>query len=156
VRPVVKRSSRAILLDEEGHLLLFKRIKPDQDPYWSTPGGGVESDDASAEAALVRELREELGAEIATPKHVFLTSSIAGDHGVRVQHFFVCPFLTLNLDQRSGAEFEDPSRGIYILDRVDLTAADGLQGIDLKPAALKDFILANDSALIDAAGIMVT
>jgi ADP-ribose pyrophosphatase YjhB (NUDIX family) len=151
VQAVVKRSARAILIDGDGHLLLIKRTKPDQDPYWTTPGGGVEPDDLSVDAALARELREELGAEIEAPKQVFLVSSPAGEQGVGVQHFFVCRLLTLNLGQRSGPEFDDPSRGGYSLDRVNLT--DGsLQDVDLKPVALKDFILANDSALVDAVG----
>ncbi|MGH3387545.1 MAG: NUDIX domain-containing protein [Actinomadura sp.] len=153
MQSVVKRSSRAILLDREGRLLLIKRTEPGQDPYWTTPGGGLEPDDVSVDAALVRELREELGAEIdAPPTQVFLVSSPAGDEGVGVQHFFVCRLQTLDLGQRSGPEFDDPSRGGYVLDRVNLL--DGsLRNIDLKPAALKEFILANDAALADAAGV---
>ncbi|MGH3391178.1 MAG: NUDIX hydrolase [Actinomadura sp.] len=149
---MAKRSARAILIDRDGRLLLIKRTKPDQDPYWTTPGGGVEPDDISIEAALARELQEELGAETDAPKQVFLVSSPVDEHRVSVQHFFVCRLLALHLARRSGPEFDDPSRGGYVLDRVGLT--DGsLQDLDLKPAALKDFILANDSALIDATGI---
>jgi ADP-ribose pyrophosphatase YjhB (NUDIX family) len=153
VQSVVKRSSRAILLDEEGRMLLIKRTTPDQDPYWTTPGGGVAADDTSVGAALVRELREELGAEVdAPPIQVFLVSSPVGDEGVGVQYFFVCRLRRLDLGQRSGPEFDDRSRGSYTLDRVDLL--DGsLRNVDLKPTALKEFILANGRALADAAGI---
>jgi ADP-ribose pyrophosphatase YjhB (NUDIX family) len=149
---VVKRSSRAILLDGEGRLLLIKRTKPGQDPYWTTPGGGVEPDDTSIGAALVRELREELGAEVEAPTQVFLVSSPVGDEGVGVQYFFVCRLLRLDLGQRSGPEFDDPSRGGYTLDRVDLLHG-SLRDVDLKPTALEEFILANDAALAEAAGI---
>jgi ADP-ribose pyrophosphatase YjhB (NUDIX family) len=51
------------LIDDDGRLLLIKRTKPGQAPYWTTPGGGVEDTDESVEAALQRELAEELGVE---------------------------------------------------------------------------------------------
>lgn len=51
------------MIDDDGRLLLIKRTKPGQAPYWTTPGGGVEDTDESVEAALQRELAEELGVE---------------------------------------------------------------------------------------------
>lgn len=62
-RPVVKRTARAILLDGND-LILIKRTKPGVDPYWLTPGGGVEPEDATVVDALHREVDEELGAKI--------------------------------------------------------------------------------------------
>ncbi len=100
---VGRRAARAILIDDECRLVLIKRTKPGQAPYWTAPGGGVEDSDASAEAALYRELAEEL-----------------------------------------GAKATDASQ---VLDRVDLRG-DDLASIDLKPTALKDFILANREALL--------
>lgn len=58
MRQILCRSVRAVFLDEDDRLVLIKRIKPDQAPYWTTPGGGLESTDVSPEAALRRELRE--------------------------------------------------------------------------------------------------
>ncbi|WP_449344037.1 NUDIX domain-containing protein [Streptomyces pactum] len=65
-RPVVKRTARALLIDgeDEPELVLIKRTKPGEPPYWITPGGGVEPEDASVVAALHRELDEELGATV--------------------------------------------------------------------------------------------
>ena len=40
---VERRSARAILIDDEGRLVLIKRSKPDREPYWTTAGGGVVS-----------------------------------------------------------------------------------------------------------------
>ncbi|HWU11969.1 MAG TPA: NUDIX domain-containing protein, partial [Streptomyces sp.] len=60
-RPVVKRTARAILLDGDD-LILIKRTKPGVDPYWLTPGGGVEPEDTTVVDALHREVDEELGA----------------------------------------------------------------------------------------------
>lgn len=147
---VGRRAARAILIDDFGRLVLIKRTKPGQAPYWTAPGGGVEDTDASVEAALYRELSEELGAKATDASQVFLFSS-PSDSGVAIQHFFVARLVGLDESARSGPEFSDPSRGGYDLDRVDLRG-DDLASIDLKPAALKEFILANREALLVEAG----
>ncbi|MGW5052356.1 NUDIX hydrolase [Actinokineospora sp. NPDC004072] len=147
---VGRRAARAILIDDLGRLVLIKRTKPGQAPYWTAPGGGVEDTDASVEAALYRELTEELGAKATDASQVFLFSSPL-DGGVAVQHFFVARLASLDESARSGPEFSDPSRGGYDLDRVDLRG-DDLASIDLKPTALKEFILANREALMVEAG----
>ncbi len=58
---VGRQAARAILIDDDGRLVLIKRTKPDQAPSWTAPGGGVDPTDESVEAALHRELTEELG-----------------------------------------------------------------------------------------------
>jgi ADP-ribose pyrophosphatase YjhB (NUDIX family) len=147
---VGRRAARAILIDDRGRLVLIKRTKPGQEPYWTAPGGGVETDDASVEAALYRELTEELGAKATRASQVFLFSS-PSETGIAVQHFFAARLVSLDESQRSGPEFSDVSRGGYELDRVDLWG-DDLVAIDLKPTALKEFILANREALMMEAG----
>jgi ADP-ribose pyrophosphatase YjhB (NUDIX family) len=147
---VVRRAARAVLIDSELQLLLIKRSKEGQAVYWTAPGGGVEVEDASVEAALIRELREELGAEVSDVQQVFLVSRPAGDDGVVVQHFFVCVLVGLDLERRDGPEFEDSGRGSCELDRVGV-GADGRLAVDLKPAELRTFIEANWIALLDAA-----
>jgi 8-oxo-dGTP pyrophosphatase MutT (NUDIX family) len=148
---VGRRAARAILIDERGRLILIKRTKPGMPPYWTASGGGVEDSDPSLEAALYRELSEELGANAGDASQVFLFSS-SSDIGVAVQHFFVARLTGMDESARSGPEFNDPSRGGYELDRVGLLS-DDLVSIDLKPTALKDFILANREALLVEAGI---
>lgn len=101
---VVRRAARAILIDDSGRLLLIRRTRPGLEPYWTTPGGGVEPTDESVEQAIVRELREELGAEVSDVQPVLQVSGLAGDAGVTVQHFFVCRLLHLDLDRRHGPE----------------------------------------------------
>ncbi len=140
-----RRAARAILIDDLGRLVLIKRTKPGQPPYWTTPGGGVE-DGESVEAALHRELAEELGAEATGASRVFLHSS-PSDSGVAVQYFFVARLAGMDEARRSGPELTEPGRGEYAVDRVDLTG-DDLAGVDLKPGALKEFILANREALL--------
>jgi ADP-ribose pyrophosphatase YjhB (NUDIX family) len=143
---VGRRAARAILIDDDGRLVLIKRTRPGQPPYWTAPGGGVDASDESVEAALHRELAEELGAEASGAARVFLFSS-PSDAGVSVQHFFVARLKKLDESARSGPEFQDASRGGYALDRIGLLG-DELASVDLKPDVLKEFILANKEALL--------
>lgn len=143
---IARRSARAILIDDEDRLVLFKRTKPGQIPYWSTPGGGMEESDASLEAALHREIAEELGAEVRGAIPVFL-HSFPSDGGIKVQHYYLARLTRLDLSARNGPEFGDPSRGAYDVERVGLLS-DGLAALDLRPPSLKQFILANREALI--------
>ena len=147
-----RRSARAILIDDRGDHIQIKRTRPGQPPYWTAPGGGVEAADASVEAALHRELTEELGAAATGVSRVFLVSS-PSDTGVAVQHFFVARLVRLVESDRHGPEFSDPARGTYEVERVPLGGQD-LAEIDLRPAALKDFILANRDALLVEAGVV--
>lgn len=146
-----RRSARAILIDDNGYLVLIKRTKPGHAVYWTTAGGGVEDSDASIEAAMHRELAEELGAKAVGAVQVFLASSSSGAD-VAVQHFFVTRLASLDLATRNGPEFDDPSRGAYDVDRIDLRG-DDLTVVDLQPPALKEFILANREALLAEAGL---
>lgn len=62
----VRKSSRAILLDSEDRIFLFKfefAMLSEHNTLWVTPGGGVE-DGENFEQALSREIYEELGFEI--------------------------------------------------------------------------------------------
>ncbi len=50
----------AVIKDEQGRLLLFKRGREPGGGLWSLPGGRIEPGETDAEA-LVREMREETG-----------------------------------------------------------------------------------------------
>jgi hypothetical protein len=63
----------------------------------------------------------------------------------------VARLVSLDESARNSPEFSDPSRGRYELDRVDLLG-DELASIDLKPIALKGFMLANREALLAEVG----
>jgi hypothetical protein len=82
---------------------------------------------------------------------VFLFSSTS-DAGIAVQHFFVARLKKLDESGRSGPEFQDASRGAYDLDRIGLRG-DDLASVGLRPAALKEFILANRVALLAEADL---
>jgi 8-oxo-dGTP diphosphatase len=63
--PRLRQAVRALVLDEDDHVLLvhFRWEEPDRpDGFWACPGGGIEPGE-SHEVALRRELAEELGLE---------------------------------------------------------------------------------------------
>ncbi|WP_308222463.1 NUDIX domain-containing protein [Frankia sp. AgB32] len=146
---VVRRTARAILIDEESRLVLFRRTLPKRKPYWSTPGGGVDPEDDSIEAALHRELAEELGATVDRVQQVFLTSPPRGD-GIAVAHFFVCRLVSMDLSLRTGEEFSNPAKGRYDVERIDLRGKK-LSRYALQPPEAKEFILVNRHALLETA-----
>jgi 8-oxo-dGTP pyrophosphatase MutT (NUDIX family) len=55
-------SIKALVLDEKGRFLLCR----EDDNRWDFPGGGYDHADSSPREALIRELREEMGVEMAT------------------------------------------------------------------------------------------
>ena len=93
VRPVVKRTARAILLEDDpgdphapATMLLIRRVRPGAvHPYWITPGGGVEPGDRTVVDALHREVDEELGAKVqdVVPAFVDTVAHSHHDDGTR-------------------------------------------------------------------------
>ncbi|GAA2679311.1 MULTISPECIES: NUDIX hydrolase [Actinosynnema] len=53
-----------VIRDEQGRVMLLRRVLPDGAGRWEIPGGKQEEGESAA-AAAVREAREELGVEIA-------------------------------------------------------------------------------------------
>jgi ADP-ribose pyrophosphatase YjhB (NUDIX family) len=149
---ITRRSARAIIVDDKAQLVLIKRTKSGRAPYWTTAGGGVDDTDASVEAAMRREIFEELGAVAGGASQVFLVSDRTPD-GIRVQHFFVTRLVAIDLSKRDGLELRDPANGSYDPDYVDLRG-DALADTDLRPPELKAFILANRIALLAEAGLI--
>ncbi|MBW5480806.1 NUDIX domain-containing protein [Streptomyces bambusae] len=134
---ITKRSARAILLDGED-LILIKRTKPGQEPYWVTVGGGVESTDASIKDALHREVFEEVGGKLGRTELVYLISSPA-DGGVAVQHIFAARLDHMNIEARTGTEFTRADRGKYDIVRIPFTA-EAIRQLALMPTQLRDFM----------------
>lgn len=131
---VVRRSARAILLDGE-ELVLIKRTKPGREPYWVTVGGGVEADDDTIEAALHREVFEELGGTVDRAELVYLiTDQLSG--GIGVQYIFAARLVTMDLTARTGTEFSKPERGAYEVVRVPFTCAGPCRLLGVTPTGL--------------------
>jgi 8-oxo-dGTP pyrophosphatase MutT (NUDIX family) len=132
-----KTKVRALLFDSNDQLMLFRRTRPEIPVYWIAPGGGVEETDGSLEAALGRELFEELGA---TADIARLAMQLEYPEGNKV-YFFVCRLQEMDIDKRNGPEFVDGSRGQYDIERVDLKNTAQVSGLNIKPASLKEFLL---------------
>jgi len=56
----IRHAARIYLLDDAGHIMLFRFDVPDRPPFWCPPGGEVEPGETHAQAAA-RELLEETG-----------------------------------------------------------------------------------------------
>ncbi|WP_344565361.1 NUDIX hydrolase [Streptomyces axinellae] len=149
-RPVLKRTARAILLDGPddagpGELIVIKRTKPGREPYWITPGGGVEpGTDRTVMEALHREVDEELGAKVADVVPAFVDTVQDPEEtpgGVKVQHFFVCRLVSMDPTRRHGPEVEEPC-GEYEIVRLPFTP-EGVTSVEVVPPALRAYLAAN-------------
>lgn len=58
------RLKARVALERDGRILCVLHAKPDREPFWCLPGGNVDPGETLADAA-VRELREEVGADVA-------------------------------------------------------------------------------------------
>ncbi|WBB78453.1 NUDIX hydrolase [Micromonospora sp. WMMD882] len=128
---------RAILLTPTDGWLVFRRTRPDRDVYWSLPGGGVEPDDPDRRAALLREVREEVGGTARIHSLRYVLDTPAGR-----QYLYLCRIDTWCEADRTGAEFSDPTAGGYLLEtrRLDHRT---LAAITLSPPGLADLLAAD-------------
>jgi 8-oxo-dGTP pyrophosphatase MutT (NUDIX family) len=108
---------RAVLVTPDEGLLLIRRTWPGATPYWVFPGGHVEPSDPDLRAALVREVREEVG----TDPHITGLLWVLADEYQR-QHFYLGRIQTWSEVDRTGPEFEDPNLGEFRLEEIPLTA----------------------------------
>jgi 8-oxo-dGTP diphosphatase len=108
--PEQRRSSRLILLDDQGRVLLFRHAGTNSESFWAPPGGGLESGETFEQAAL-REAREELGLTCCTVKRLWqrLTEFVYIDHPVHQHEWFfmiegVLPTISPEVEKVHGQE----------------------------------------------------
>jgi predicted house-cleaning noncanonical NTP pyrophosphatase (MazG superfamily)/ADP-ribose pyrophosphatase YjhB (NUDIX family) len=137
---LVRHCVRALLLDGD-ELVLFRRTRPDREPYWTTPGGGVEASDAGPEAALRRELDEELGAVAGELRQVFVLAeqTPVGDY---LHTFYAGRLVSMDPGRRHGPELDNPARGRYDAERV-ACVPEAIGALDLRPRYLADYLRAH-------------
>jgi 8-oxo-dGTP pyrophosphatase MutT (NUDIX family) len=125
---------RAVLVTESDSALMIKRIRTGMPPYWVLPGGHVDPDDPSLEAALRREIREELAGEIEVLSLVHIERSED-----ERQLFYLGRIENWSFADRTGPEFREDGRGEYGLEEIPLTQQ-ALKLIDLKPPNIAAFL----------------
>jgi 8-oxo-dGTP pyrophosphatase MutT (NUDIX family) len=94
--PRIRRAVRAVVLDPDDRILLVRFDFPDK-TVWAMPGGGIDGDE-SAEAALRRELAEEVGLDdpvigppLWTRTHLFAFEDGSHDGQTEVIHLVRSP-----------------------------------------------------------------
>jgi ADP-ribose pyrophosphatase YjhB (NUDIX family) len=125
---------RAILVTRDGELLTIRRDRPGIPTYSVLPGGHVEPTDASLEAALAREIREELAGEPHIRRLVHII-----DSDTDRQYFYLATIDAWAFEQRSGPEFAAADRGRYELEPIPFTSS-AVAGCNLKPDAIATFL----------------
>ncbi len=113
VKGVKRLTSRVLLFDREGRILLFLTIAPDTTGVarWLTPGGGVDPGETHHEAA-VRELEEETGLVIPNLgepvwSHDFDVTWDAADHDTGHAEFYTA---TVDAFEPSKDQWTDEER----------------------------------------------
>lgn len=106
-------------------------------PVPSTSAAPV-SCDASLEAALLREVREEIAGEAADLRPFCQLENDKGE----AEDFYTAKIVSWNFDDRTGPEFQCDDRGEYLLEEVPLT----IEAID----ALNLMLPQVKGALLDA------
>lgn len=89
IQPKPRQAGRAILRDDAGRVLLIHFVLPNM-TFWATPGGGMEAGETPL-AAAIREVREELGIDVALEGPVHKAVGIFEFEGVLIEntdHFF--------------------------------------------------------------------
>lgn len=132
----MKQRVRAVLLTDHGTMLVINRIRPGIPPYQVLVGGGVEPEDAGLEAALLREVREEIAGEVADLRPFCLPENDKGE----AEYFYTAQILSWNFDDRTGPEFQRDDRGEYLLEEVPLTI-EAIGALNLMPPQVKDALL---------------
>ncbi|MEU9107123.1 NUDIX domain-containing protein [Streptomyces xanthophaeus] len=140
---------RAVLVTADDMMLVIRRTKPGIPVYWVLPGGGVEESDESREAALHREIHEEIAgkADIVRLLHTMETDD--------ERHlFYLARIATWSFEDRTGPEFSAEGRGDYALEEIPLTVK-GLDTIDLKPEEIAHILRLAIRADTLGAGVVV-
>ncbi|MFI7639814.1 NUDIX domain-containing protein [Nonomuraea sp. NPDC049400] len=141
----MRPSVRGVLLDHNERLVLFRRTVPGRDVYWSIPGGHVEPGDDTLEHTLHREMLEELGATVSSVTPL-TTVSYPWQGEIKTQHVYGCRLVSMDPGLRHGPEFEDPSSGLYEVERVRLDRSE-ITSRHLVPEAVAAYLSEHIAAL---------
>jgi 8-oxo-dGTP pyrophosphatase MutT (NUDIX family) len=125
---------RGIALGPDGSLILIARRRAGRAPYLTFPGGHVEDSDRDLEAALRREVAEELAAGFDVCRPVAdLVTDVAGDE--RREVFYVIELASYSATGGDGPEWRRRDAGNRY-EVVTRTVGPGLVADNLQPTVL--------------------
>ena len=129
-------SARAIIIDNGFLVSIFRRKVKDNlvREYYVLPGGGVESGE-SVRKALVRELKEELNADVLIKEE--LGSFVSDD---RVEYLYLCESLTSSFSIVGEEKEKMSSNNIYEIRKVKYEDLDSID-INYKDVIKKCFLI---------------
>ncbi|HSU58258.1 MAG TPA: NUDIX hydrolase [Bryobacteraceae bacterium] len=107
------------LIFDSGRVLLVERGKPPLAGYWSLPGGGVEAGER-LEDAIIREVKEETGLEVATNAIAAVFERLMPDAaGTCEYHYVLIDFYCSILGGELRAGSDSRSTGWFPIDSLD-------------------------------------
>jgi 8-oxo-dGTP diphosphatase len=113
----------AIVRHSDGRILVIQRDHPPAEGRWSLPGGRVEPGE-DAEAAVVREVREETGLDVAVVREVGTVTRQAPSGG----RFVIRDFLVSPIADRAPIAADD-ARDARFVTQDQLRALDTTDGL---------------------------
>ncbi len=78
---------RVVIFDEEKRILMVRQHHENKD-IWMVPGGAIEENEDSRQAA-VREVKEETGLDVTIEKLIWHVEEVSQDRGQRFVNFFL-------------------------------------------------------------------
>ncbi|MEU8436798.1 NUDIX domain-containing protein [Streptomyces sp. NPDC029216] len=133
----MKERVRAVLITPARTMLIIRRTIPGRDVYHVLVGGGIEDGDPTPEAALHREIHE----EIAGKAHIVrLLGTLADTEREEIQHIYLAEVRTWAFDDRTGSEFTRADRGTYELVETPLSTPEALATLNLQPPTVLPLI----------------
>lgn len=128
-----RHSARALVLTKEGKILLIKRIKEGVDPYYVTPGGGIEENETSIDA-VKRELKEETGSLVSDISFLFHLDDVDMNNSV---DFYICKEVSRGVP--TGSEWaRSTEKNKYELYEANISE---LSDLNLKPEITKKALI---------------